>query len=133
MVDSIRGIKELCQGEDVFLSIEVSGTSLYSYKWVKMSDRSMLFKDSAVLEIQNCGLSDTSRYYCEVKDIKNGTVRFSDTIDLVVLAHPEIRFSLQLQDTFFEINRLTVDDDSVFFLKVIYINCIGALLLHSKG
>lgn len=64
-VGKITGPSEACSATAVRFDLTVAGTGVYRYEWVKMTEPSKVFADSAFLKIPSCQLSDKSKYYCK--------------------------------------------------------------------
>ncbi len=89
-VSKITGDTLVCVGDDKSWRIKVTGTSVYSYKWVKMNAPTTKLDSTEVLTLNGIQLSHASKYYCEVTDLMSGVKKYSDTIELKVVTKPNV-------------------------------------------
>jgi len=100
-VSPVSGSLEVCQGEDAFFSVSVTGSGAYAYQWRKYSASGDQFAlaDSNRMFIRNCQLRDTLYYYCEVTDLISGMKQCSDTVKLSVKLHPAVHIGAPADQT----------------------------------
>ena len=89
-VSKITGETLVCVGDTKSWQIKVTGTSIYQYKWVKVSASDTKLDSTAVLTLNGIQLDDASQYYCEVTDLMSGVKKYTDTIDLKVVTKPNV-------------------------------------------
>lgn len=100
-VSPVSGSLEVCQGDDAFFNVTVTGSGAYAYRWWKYNDSGDRFAlaDSNQMFIHNCQLRDTLYYYCEVTDLISGMKQCSDTVKLSVKLHPAVHIGAPADQT----------------------------------
>lgn len=89
-VSRITGDTIVCVGDEKVWQIKVTGTGMYSYKWVKMDGEAISSPDTCVLKIRGIRSAHASRYYCAVTDLMADTTKYSDTITVAVVDKPVV-------------------------------------------
>lgn len=86
---SIEGPEVVCVGDESLFSIAVSGYDVYEYAWKKVGAEDVILSDKNTYIIASSKMSSAGTYYCEVKDVRSGTVVKSDGVSLEVRPVPE--------------------------------------------